>query len=104
MGDSPEQQQNCGGGEQPRHGIDHQGSFGIVAECEVYEETGREHEYRVARRVANLKFGALGDEFRAVPETGCGLYRHAIDGCGDQESDPTHEVVYGFVLFHSDYS
>ena len=54
--------------------------------------------------MAYFQFIGGGDEFRAVPETGCGLYRHAIDGCGDQESDPTHEVVYGFVLFHSDYS
>ena len=93
MGDSPEQQQNCGGGEQPRHGIDHQGSFGIVAECEVYEETGREHEYRVARRVANLKFGALGDEFRAVPETCRRLERAKISHGGDYKAKPAESVV-----------
>ena len=50
-----------------------------------------------------LSFGqfiAGSNELGTIPETGCRFYCHAIDRGSDNESKPTDEVVYGFVLFH----
>ena len=45
---------------------------------------------------------AGGNELRAVPKT-CGrLDSHAINRCCNYKCNPTNQVVYGFVLFHSD--
>ena len=101
--DAPEKEQDAGTAHQRTHVVHHFGYQCRIAD-ELCEKVGGEHKEGCSGGMAYFQFIGGGDEFRAVPETGCGLYRHAIDGCGDQESDPTHEVVYGFVLFHSDYS
>ena len=101
--DAPEEEQDAGAAHQRTHVVDHFGYQCRVVD-ELREKVGREHEEGCSGGVSYFQFIGGSDKFRAVPETGCGLYRHAIDGSGDQEGDPTHEVVYGFVLFHSDYS
>ena len=45
---------------------------------------------------------AGGDELRAVPKTCSRLNSHAINRCCNDKGNPTNQVVYGFVLFHSD--
>ncbi len=100
MGYGPEEQQDGAGAQQSRHGVDHQGHFCGVAECEVGEEAGGEHEDRVARRVADFEFKSLENEFRAVPEACRGFEGEHIANCRNQEAKPAQRVVDKVIPFH----
>ena len=59
----------------------------------------KKHEMAVA---SYFQFVAGSDELRAVPKTCSRFNSHAIDRSCNEESNPTHKVVYGSVLFHSE--
>ena len=101
MSDGPEKQENRSGGEERRHGVDHNGHLADVAESEIHEETGGKHEDRVARRVTDFKFVALRNELGAVPEARGGFQRQQIGDGGYYETQPTQRIVDKIVFFHN---
>ena len=50
--------------------------------------------------MADFKFVTCGDELRTVPETGCRLYGGTIYDGGNQECQPSHDIVHYSVLLH----
>jgi hypothetical protein len=99
MCDAPEKEQDTSGTHQGVHDV-----YPITHLCRVTgklaEEIGYEHEERCAGRVSYFKFVSCGDEFWTIPKAGGRLYGAAIsEGCY-HESNPTHQIVHKFVLFH----
>ena len=100
MSDGPEQQQYCGGRQQARHSVDHQGHLGDVAKGEVDGEARSEHEDGVARRMAYFELVALCYKLGAVPEAGCRFERQHVCHRSDDKAEPAETVVNQIVSFH----
>ena len=101
--DRPEEEQDARRAHQRAHVVDHLGHFRRIA-GKLRKEVRHEHEERRSGRVAHFQLVAGGDELRAIPEARGRFDGHAIDRGRNEESNPTHQVVYGAVLFHSDVS
>ncbi len=65
----PEQQQYRSRAQQCRHCVDGQCRRAHRAAEKCYEKACREHEYGVARRMPDFKFGSLEDKLGAIPKT-----------------------------------
>ena len=99
MSNTPEKEQDTGTAHQGAHVVHHFRNCRYVR-SELCKKIRHQHEERCAGRVSDFQFIAGGYKLRAIPET-CGrFYRHAVDCCRNDECKPTHEVVYGSVLFH----
>ena len=99
VGDAPKEEQDAGAAHQGTHIIHHFRNSGYVG-SKLGKQIRHQHEERCAGRVTDFQFVAGGYKLRAIPET-CGrLYCETIDCRRNDECKPTHEVVYGSVLFH----
>ena len=101
--DGPEEEQDARAAHQRAHVVHHLRHLGGVG-GELREQVGHQHEERCAGRVSHFQFVSGRDELGAIPET-CGRFDgQAIDRGRNEESNPTHQVVDGSVLFHSGVS
>ena len=92
MSNGEEEEKDATRAQERGQDIDHQRDMGNIA-SQLGEEVGQQHEDRCPRRMTNLQFVATGDEFRTVPQTGCGLYGQTIDQSGNGEDEPCREDV-----------
>ena len=99
MRDAPEKEQDATGTHQGIHDVYPISHLRRVA-GKMAEKIGYEHKERCAGRVSYFEFVSRGDEFRAVPKAGGRFYGATIGNGSYQESEPTHQVVHKFVLFH----
>ena len=91
--DGPEQEQDGGGREQRTHGVDHAGHLTGIAD-KLAEQVGGQHEERCPWGVTNLKLVASSDKLRTVPEGSCRLNGGTIDKGGDEERQPSKDIVH----------
>ena len=102
VSDAPEEEQDTGGTHQRAHIVHHLRHSRHIR-SELREQIRHQHEERCSGRVTDFQLVSGSNKLRAIPETGSRLYGQAIDGCRNDESKPTHQVVYGSVLFHCQY-